>query len=769
MLDRINIQNVSEDAALWEKVVWKLRTGAMPPPGAPRPDAQGVDSFSSYFETALDRIAAANPNAGRPAPHRLNRAEYANALRDVLGLEIDPAGLLPADDAGRGFDNISEVLSVSPLLVERYMAAARKISNLAVGDPETRPFTQSYDVSRRLFQDDRMSEDLPFGSRGGLAIRHHFPLDGEYVVKIRLQRNNDNYIKGLAEPHQLDVRLEGARVRLFTVGGEPKAPSGPIYSFINRCCLGDPEQEKYEFTADAGLEARFSAKAGSRLLQVAFLEDTYQREGALMPRQLYDELLAYKGGDPAVDSVSISGPYNPVGLGQTQSRQKIFVCSPVASGNDSDKQPQSLPLKVSPGTSDNGEDACVRRIVSQLARRAYRRPVTEQDVTTLLKLYRIGHAEGGFEAGVRTAIQGILVNPEFLFRVERDPVAVAPGTSYRIPDLELASRLSFFLWSTIPDDQLLDLAERGRLTDPVVLEQEVRRMLADPRAKELSRNFAGQWLGLRLFQNVSPNPDVFPDFDDNLREAIRRETELFAESIIREDRSVFDLLDADYTFLNERLARHYGIPNIYGGEFRRVTLPDDARRGLLGKASVLVVSSYANRTAPTLRGKWVLENILGAPPPAPPPNVPSLKEDAAAGKVVTMRERLQQHRSNAACASCHARMDPLGFALENFDAVGKWRTVEGTTPIDVSGSLPDGTKFQGPTELRNVLWNRRRQFASAVTEKLLMYATGRGLEYYDRPAIRSILREAAPSNYRWSALVSAIVKSTPFQMRRREQ
>jgi hypothetical protein len=750
MLDRVDVENVSTAAPVWEKVVRKLRTAAMPPAGAPRPDPASYDSLATYLETELDRAAASLPNPGRPAVHRLNRVEYANAIRHLLAVEIDGAALLPADDAGHGFDNIADMLSVSPLLVERYLFAARRITRLALGDPAVRPFTENYDVSRYFVQDDRMSEDLPLGSRGGIAVRHTFPLDGEYVLTIRLQRNKDNYIIGLAEPHLLDVRLDGARIKLFPVGGEHKGKSGPLYSFVLPDYRGDPEQEQYERTADAGLEVRFPAKAGTRLVQVAFLNETFEREGEVMPRQFRDELAAsgYKGGPPGVDRVSLSGPYNAKGMGNTPSRAKILGCTPTGAGDD-------------PATRD-----CARKILSALARRAYRRPVTEGDLQTLLGFYKAGHQDGGFEAGIGGALQRMLVSPEFLFRIERDPANAAPGASYRISDLELASRLSFFLWSSVPDDELLTLAERGKLKDPAVLKQQVQRMVGDVRSRELVKNFAGQWLSLRNLRNISPDPKVFPDFDDNLREAFREESELFFESMLREDRSVLDLLDANYTFLNERLARHYGIPDVYGSHFRRVTLRNEERRGLLGQGSVLTATSYSNRTAPTIRGKWLLENIFGAPPPPPPPNVPSLmEEEGKEGKVLTMRQRMEQHRANPVCATCHARMDPLGFALENFDALGKWRTSEGGTPIDPSGQLPDGTRFQGPAELRKILLSRREQFITTVTEKLLTYALGRGLEHYDQPVVRKIVREAAPNGYRWSSLIVGVVSSTPFQMR----
>ncbi len=747
LLDTMNVANPAEDAEIWEKVVRKLRGRQMPPAGMPRPDEASYDAFVNYLETELDRAAQAHPNPGRPVIHRLNRTEYTNAVRDLLAVEIDGEALLPADDAGQGFDNIAEILSVSPLLVERYIAVARKVSLLAIGDPDTRPYSESYGVNRRLVQDDRVSEDLPFGTRGGMVIHHHFPLDGEYVIKVRLQRNNDNYIRGLNEPHQLDVRLEGKLLQSFRVGGDHQGRSSPVYSFINKDYVGDPEQEIYEFWADEGLEVSFTAQAGTRSVEVAFLEERTEPEGELMPRQVFDELLSYKGGAPAVDNVLISGPYNASGLGDTPSRQKIFVCTPTA-GNP------------------NSETACAREILSQLGHRAFRRPVTEADVETLLKFYEVGRRQGGFAEGIATAVRGILVSPEFLFRIEYDPPGIQVGTPYRVSDLELASRLSFFLWSSIPDDELLSVAEQGRLREDAVLEAQVNRMLADPRSEALVENFVIQWLGLRRLKAMSPDPKAFPDFDENLRQALEQESILFAKNIAREDRSILDFFRADYTFLNERLARHYGIPNIYGSAMRRVDLNDESRQGLLGQGSVLAVTSYANRTAPTLRGKWVLENILGTPPPAPPPDVPGLTETQESDLVLTMRERMEQHRGNPACAACHKMMDPLGFALENFDAVGRWRDVEGSAPINSSGVLPDGSEFEGPIELREILLGQRELFARNLTGKLLMYALGRGIEPYDQPVIRQILREAAPGDYRWSALVTGIVKSMPFQMRR---
>ena len=748
MLDKTDVGEVSESAAVWEKVVRKIRTRQMPPPGMPRPGNAAYDSLATYLEAELDRSAEANPNPGRPVIRRLNRTEYANVIRDLVALEIDSDSLLPSDESAHGFDNVGDALSVSPLLLERYLAAARKISRLAIGDSTIRPVFETYDVPSYLMQEERTSEDLPFGSRGGVAIRHYFPLDGEYTIQIGLQRNARDYIRGLGEPHQLDVRLDGARIKLFTVGGDNKGQSSGIFSSATQ---GDPEQEEYERnTAEAGLELRLPVKAGARVLGVTFLEKAPVPEGPLQPRLTQIEFAPFKGGIPAIGSVTIGGPYNAKGAEDTPSRRKIFVCHPTGSSTRID------------------EAACAKKILSTLARRAYRRPVTGEDIQTLLRFYEAERSEGGFVAGIGMALERMLISPEFLFRIERDPEGVAANTAYPVSDLELASRLSFFLWSSLPDDELLELAERGRLKDPAVLEQQVRRMLADGRAKALVSNFAGLWLQVRNLRSVSPDPEAFPYFDEELRDAFQQETELFLESMLREDRSVLDLLNADYTFLNERLARHYQIPNVYGSHFRRVTLAgeNENRRGLLGQGSILTVTSYANRTSLVLRGKWVMNNILGTPPPPPPPNVPFLKEQSKGGKVLSLRERMEQHRASPACASCHRVMDPLGFALENFDGIGHWRANDGDSPVDSSGVLPDGSRFEGPVGLRKVLRDKEEQFVHTVTEKLLTYALGRGPEYYDAPAVRKIMREAAPGNYRWSSLVHGIVRSTAFQMRR---
>ena len=744
LLDQADLDKIGQQPEVWEKVVKKLRSGAMPPAGMPRPDQATYDSLALYLETALDRAATAHPNPGRPVLHRLNRVEYTHAVRDLLAVDIDGNTLLPADDSRYGFDNIGEVLTVSPLLMERYMAAAGKISRLAVGEPEVLPVFETYNIPKYYVQEDRMNEDLPLGSRGGIAVLHHFRLDGEYIIQVRLEKNSRDYIRGLDEPHHLDVRLDGVRVKRFTIGGEKHGRSAGIFS---SAAMGDPKQETYERTADEILEVRFPATAGPRMVGVAFIMETSVPEGPRLPRMTQYDWLQYKGGAPGVATISIGGPYNAKGMTETPSRRKIFVCRP-----DTVEQ----------------EEPCAREILSTLARRAYRRPLRDKDIETLLGFYKTGvNKGGGFEEGIRRALARILVGPEFLFRMEFDPENVAPDTPYPISDLELASRLSFFLWSSIPDDQLLDLAERGQLKDPVVLEQEVRRLLSDVRSKALVINFGGQWLQLRTLAAVSPDPETFPYFDDNLREAFRQETELFLESLLREDRSILDLLNADHTFVNERLARHYGIPNIYGSHFRRVVLTEEHRRGLLGKGSILTVTSYANRTSPVLRGKWVLDHILGTPPAPPPPNIPDLVERDQDGKAFSMREAMEQHRANPVCATCHSQMDPLGFALENFDGTGSWRTLDADAPIDASGILPDGTRFQGPVELQRVLIeSKSEEFVNTVTEKLLTYALGRGVESCDAPAIRSIIREAASDDYRWSSLILGVVKSTPFQMRR---
>ena len=786
-LDTLDAPNLSGNAGagaeVWEKVIRKVRMGAMPPPGRPRPDPATFDDFVSHLETSLDRGAAANPNAGRTDTfHRLNRDQYQNAIRDLLSLEINAAELLPADAPGYEFDNMAGVLTVSPALMERYLSAARKISRLAVGLPH-RPTLTTYDVPLNLIQQDRLSEDFPLGSRGGAAFRHNFPVDGEYVIKVHLQTNYVEYIRGVNAPHQIEIRLDGVRLDQFTVGGDvpglegdtallsgkPEAsasrgPSrgqlkfgvaeqktqwrawGPAPESYEGNILGSLEWEHYMHHADEGLEIRVPVQAGPRLVAVSFLRDFWEPDGVLQPRPYGFALAidAMPDGNPAVGSVTISGPHAPGGAGETPSRLTIFECRPLR---------------------ETDEEACAQIILGRLATRAFRRPVTEQEIGTLLGFFSVGREKGSFDEGIQLALERLVVDPNFLFRIERDPPNVTPGTTYRISDLELASRLSFFLWNSIPDEELLDVAVGGRLTDPDVLEHQVRRMLADPRSTTLVDSFAGQWLHLRNVQTVYPDPAVFPHFDDNLREALLEETRLFIEDQVREDRGVPELLSANYTFLNERLARHYGIPNVYGSRFRRVALGDEGRGGLLGHGSILTVTSYPNRTSPVLRGKWLLENIFGTPPPPPPPDVPALPSRGEGGTRASVRERLEAHRQNPVCAACHAVIDPLGFTLEMFDATGAWRTVDEGAAIDASGALPDGTKIEGLSGLRTFLLQRREQFVRTVTEKLLTYALGRGIEYYDAPTIRRIVREAAVSDYRWSAIIVEMAKSVPFQMR----
>ena len=747
-LQGLDLQHVGENAReveLWETVVRKLRTRAMPPPGRRRPTEPEYERLATRLETALDAASAADLNPGRrPAVHRLNRAEYTNAIRDLLALEIDGRSLLPADDSGYGFDNIADVLSVSPMLTERYLSAARQISRLAVGDTTLAPSTEIFAVDKYLKQDERVSDDLPFGSRGGLAVRHTFPVDGAYVAKIYLSRTYDGRVRGLASPHQLEVRLDGTLIEALTTG-DPLPDDD-----------GTPRRRDYRNAPDDGQEVRFTAGAGPHLFAVSFVDQAAVLEGMRRPRYAVTsyEFAGDQTVDPGVGRVELRGPYNVTGRGDTPSRRAIFTCRPSA---------DAVP-------SGPAEGACAREILVALGRRAFRRPVNEVDLEMLLGFFHMGRAEGDFDAGIEMALRRVLVSPDFLFRRERDPEGVAPGTPYTISELELASRLSFFLWSSIPDAALLDLAERGELRRPGALEAQVARMLADPRAGALVDNFGGQWLYLRNMALVSPDPSAFADFDANLREAMALEMELFLDSQIREDHSVLELLTSDHTFVNERLAEHYDIPNIYGNHFRRITLSDqlDPRRGLLGKASLLTVTSYAHRTSPVVRGKWLLENVLGTPPPPPPPNVPALTENDESGEPPkSMRTRLEAHRANPVCAACHRVMDPLGFALENFDGIGRWRTMsEAGTPIDAAGELADGTPVEGPASLRTALLKRPESFVTTVTEKLLTYGLGRGVEYYDAPAVRRIVRAAAADDYRWSTLIAGIARSVPFQMRR---
>jgi hypothetical protein len=733
MLDKMDIEHAGENAETWEKVVRKLRTGMMPPSGARRPDRATSDAFTSSLETALDRAAAAKPNPGTTALHRLNRTEYANAIRDLLALPVDATTLLPGDDSADGFDNVADVLGVSPILIQGYVSAAAKISRLAVGDPEISPDKITYRMPRGLSQVDHI-EGLPLGTRGGMLIRHTFPLDGEYDFRV-VRAGPGLGQTQVGTDEEIEISVNGERV--FLIG------------------------------RNAPRDIRLKMKAGPQSIGIAIIRKKNARG--------VDDIYDVWNGSAGLQNVAITGPFNPTGPGDTPSRRRIFVCRPVGPtpgvGGPAGLQANSSSSRPVGPTLNDEEAPCAKQILKTLARRAFRQPVTDADVAmeTLLSFYQTGRAQGNFDTGIQYALARVLVDPRFLYRFEREPASLAAGAVYRLSDLELASRLSFFLWSSIPDDELLDVASQGKLSDPAVLERQVRRMLADPRSDSLVNNFAGQWLFLRDLKNAKPEAD---DFDENLRQALRRETEMLVESIIREDRSIVDLLNADYTFVDERLARHYDIPNIRGSQFRRVTLKgNDARRGLLGQGSLLLVTSAANRTSPVMRGKWILENILGVAAPAVPASVPPLKENSERtdGKVLSMRERMEEHRTNPACASCHKIMDPIGFALENFDLTGKWRDVDGNKPVDAGGELVDGTKLDGPASLRQALLSRSDAFVTNATQKLLTYALGRTVHYYDMPVVRSIIRDAARNDYRFSSLVLGIVKSAPFQMKVKKQ
>ncbi len=729
MLDTLDTTHIPEDAPQWEKVLRKLQNRAMPPAGMPRPEENTYVELVDYITHELDSYAQTHPNPGRTVLHRLNRTEYANAIRDLIDLEIDSTSLLPADDIGYGFDNIGDVLSVSPFLMERYLGAAAKISRLAIGDTNLLPSYHTYEVPRNRVQYDRMSKDLPYGSRGGLAVKHHFPVDGEYLIKVKLQTGRFDQIIGMDRTRQLDILIDNNPIQRFTIEASDR---------------GDERIHGDSVAADEHLEIKLDIKAGTHTIAATFIKDTVKAEGILKQPDLglrNREQAFYEG----VGNLSIAGPFSIDGPGNTPSRERIFSCRP---------------------SSNLSDTTCAKDILSRLTRLAYRRPVNDEDIDILMDLYHQGKADAGFENGIRMALQTILVSPEFLFRMEYEPKGVKSGESYKISDLELASRLSFFLWSSIPDEELLSLAEQNQLNQARTLKRQVERIMADPRAKSLVTNFAGQWLFLRNMERVLPDPLAFPNFDDNLRQALQTETELVIETMIQEDRSVVEILDSDFTFVNERLANHYGIEGIYGSEFQRIDITDNKRRGLLGHGSILTVTSYPNRTAPTIRGKWVLQQILGTPPPPPPPNVPTLKEDSTT-RVLTMRERMEKHRANPACAVCHKVMDPLGFALENFDGLGRWRETSGDgNDIDSSGVLPDGTEFDGPTGLREILLTKQDLFVETFTERLLTYALGRGVEYYDLPVIRDIKNDAKQQDYRWSAIISGIVNSVPFQMRR---
>lgn len=722
-LEGLDPSKPAENAAVWEKVLRKVNAGQMPPAGLPRPSAAAAAAFTKSLGEELDRAAAANPNPGNPTIHRLNRAEYNNAIRDLLALDIKPGAKLPADDTGYGFDNIGDVLSLSPVLIERYMSVARMVSRLAVGDTsvkaEVNEFQQPRTVVNPAAIRGRVSDDLPFDSLGGMSFDYHFPLDGEYVFKIKLPLSA--FGEGTPpESNAFEVRVP-VKAGTRTVGVTFLAESAAV--------------------EDVALPARRGAAAPPAAPQLMAKMDL-RLDGARV--KLYE--VPQAAGGPRFTSVSIGGPYNVKGLGDTPSRRKIFVCTP-ASAKD--------------------EDPCARKILSNLGRYAYRRPFTDVDLKPLLAFYQTGRREGTFDTGIRMALRAMLVAPAFLFRIERDPLNSQPGTAHQIGDFELASRLSFFLWSSIPDDQLLKLAEQGKLKDPAVLSKQVNRLLDDRKSKAFVSNFAGQWLYLRNLAQVTPDQDAFPNFDPTLRQAFQRETELFFDAVMRENRPVTELLSADFTYLNQRLAKHYEISGIYGSQFRRVTLKNSNRSGLLGQGSILTVTSYPDRTSVVQRGKWVLENLLGTPPPPPPPDVAALEARAKDGKRLTMRQQMEQHRANPTCSSCHSRMDPIGFSLENYDGIGAWRAKDGGNAIDVSGKMPDGATFEGPAGLRNLLLTAHRdEFIGTVTEKLLTYALGRGLEFYDGPAMRAIVRDAATQNSTIPALISSIVKSPQFQMRR---
>jgi len=725
-LTSLPLTDVGAGAEVWEKVVRKLRTGAMPPPNAPRPDQATYESLASWLESALDRAAASKSDPGKLPPlRRLTRTEYQNAIRDLLAIEsvpkeMDVSLLLPADNSQSGFDNIADLLFVSPASLERYLAAARKISRLAVGDPDIPVLVGAYRLSPDQPQDAQL-EEAPSGTRGGAVIHTDFPLNGEYIVKIEFSGN-------AREAHQLEVSLDGERIKLFTVGDKPAARRG---------------SGVYTAQPDEPVEVRLPVKAGTREVGVTFLQKT-----AAEGEEVVRPYTRGRGAIPAIASVTISGPYSPSGPGDTPNRNRIFVCYPASAAE---------------------ETPCAKRILSTLASRAYRRPSTDADVNQLLPFYTAGRKDASFDVAIGKALERLLVSPQFLFRIEHTPAKANPNGVAPVSGLEMASRLSFFLWSSIPDEELLSLGARGRLQDPAVLAQQVKRMLDDSRSEAIVNNFAAQWLYLHDVEAKRPDPRLFPDFDENLRQAFVRETELLFRTVLHENRSVLDLLTADYTFVNERLAKHYGIPNVYGPDFRRVDIPDQNRRGLLGEGSFLLLTSYSTRTSPVLRGKWILENILSSPPPPPPPDVPALKTENTGGKALSIREAMERHRANPACASCHARMDPLGFAFENFDAVGRWQTrSDSGGAIDSSGILPDGTRFEGAAGLRAVLMRHPEQFAGTVAEKLLTYAAGRTLQYFDQPAIRKIVRDSAAGNYTLSSLILGVVNSTPFQMRKVE-
>jgi len=754
-LDKTNLAEIGQDPAVWEKVLLKLKTRSMPPVGMPRPEDGVYVSFATHLQTELDRLAAASPDPGRKvATHRLSRLEYTNAVRDLLGIEIDGTALLPPDNSG-DFDNLGELLTITEIQMEKYMSTANLVGRRAVGEFSDEVDSKQYTLSPLILQNDRMSEDMPFGSRGGMSVRHYFPQDGEYTMKIRLQRtDNTGLVIGLSEPRQIDVRVDGKRVKLFTVGGENVA----LALGAGRADKVPPDfdQAQYERTADDPLEIRFPVQAGMRDVQVTFLKDEFAWANQIPPRTFDNYSASRLKGDysrawaePALSNILITGPYNVKGAGNTVSRERIFICTPNTKAD---------------------EEPCAKSILSKMVRLAYRRPVNDADINPFINLFRQGASNelGSFDAGIQLALEGLLVSTEFLYRVERGQGKTAGQNMFPVSDLELASRLSFFLWSSIPDEELLSVAEQGKLQEPAILEHQVRRMLKDSRSVVLVDNFATQWLLLRNLSHTNKNQELFPQFDENLRKDLYEETRLFVDSIFRDDRSILDMFRADYKFVNERLARHYGLSGVAGNRFRKVSVSDVNKQGLLAHGSILAITSYPNRTSPVLRGKWVLENILAAPPPPPPVNIPALVEEDDTGKTFTMREAIEKHRANPVCATCHNRMDPIGFGLENFNPIGLWRTEDAGEPIDSSGMLPDGSHFQGPAELQSVLLKQTDVIVSAFTQKLLTYAMGRDLEYFDMPTVRKIVSDTEQSDYRFSDIVIGIINSLPFQMRRAE-
>ncbi len=735
-LDTLDFSNVGANPDTWEKVLLKVRSGMMPPQSAPHPSPAIRDGMVSWLAGALDHAASAKPNPGRPLLRRLNRTEYANAVRDLLALDVDTSELLPPDDSGYGFDNNADVLGVSPVLLERYLASAGKISALAVGDPGIGAAGQTFRIRQDASQ-DRHIEGLPLGTIGGRIAHTTLPLDGEYLIQVKYFRTNLGAMRGLEYPHQVEITVDGERVHLGSFGGDADFKA----ALENITLAAD--------SAEARSEARVSLKAGPHDIGVAFLDKPGENTLRLQPFVRSSNDTLDPTGHAHIDRFTVTGPFNPSGPGDTPSRRQIFICHPA------------------PSATRLEEETCAKKIINHLVHRGYRGMDSKEDSGRILEFYQKGREAGNFESGVEMALQRLLASPKFVFRAEHDPAGIAAGAVYRVKDLEMASRLSFFLWSSIPDNELLEAAAQGKLKTASGLEQQVKRMLADPRAESMVSNFAGQWLYLRNLRSQVPNSLEFPDFDDNLRVALQRETELFFQSIMRDDRNVLDLMTADYTYVNERLAKHYGIPNVYGSQFRRITLNDETRRGLLGKGSILMVTSHTDRTSPVVRGKWILENLLGAPVPPPPANVPPLKEtaDTPGAKPLPMRERMEEHRRDPACSSCHSIMDPLGFALENFDAVGAYRTREARIPIDATGQLLDGSKVDGVVSLRKALLQKPEMFVQTVTEKMMIYALGRGLASYDMPAVRAIVRDAGTQDYRYSAIVMGVVKSTPFQMR----